>query len=119
MVYTASKQGEMSSTVMKVTETRGTKTIGSVMREMYFQTLTEQTSPPFFTSADTLSYCAEGSINVPIEGSSNLPNMPLEIIWNNKSRLGWRKCHYNKRNEKCNVCTFCISYKCVYQKNWI
>ncbi len=86
MTYTPSSQGDMSVTAIQVTETRNNIIVGSVMREMYFQTLTAPVSPPKFNGSDTLTYCAgDLPINIFYTGISSNPNAKLNIIWNNPS----------------------------------
>lgn len=84
MSYTPSNQGDMSVTTVLIQEKRGATVVGSTMREMYFQTLAEQTNRPVFVGADTLRYCVNDSIDVNYFGVSS-SGLPLTIIWNNKA----------------------------------
>ena len=84
MSYTPSSQGDMSVTTVLIQEKRGGTVVGSTMREMYFQTLAEQTNKPVFIGADTLRFCVNDSIDVFYSGISN-SRLPLDIIWNNKT----------------------------------
>jgi gliding motility-associated-like protein len=89
VTFTSSTQGETSSMAIQVKEyDKNGVLVGSVMRETYLQTLSPQTSPPYFVSPDSLKFCANSGINIRYTGLTNATNTPLDIIWNNKADWG-------------------------------
>lgn len=85
LTFTPTKPSETSVFAMKVTETRNGVEVGSVVREMYFQTMAKQASPPMFISGDSLKFCQGDPINIEIVGASNTSTAQLNMVLNNPS----------------------------------
>ncbi|MBC7389634.1 MAG: PKD domain-containing protein, partial [Opitutaceae bacterium] len=83
--FTPTKPQETSILAIQIKETRGGVVVGSVTREMYFQTLSEQTSPPIFQNQDTIKLCQGDPGAVKITGNSSSSNT-LDIVFNNQSQ---------------------------------
>ena len=83
--FIPTKAQETSILATQIKETRGGIVVGSVTREMYFQTLSAQTSPPTFENQDTIKLCQGDPGAIKIIGNSSSSNT-LDIVFNNQNQ---------------------------------
>lgn len=83
MTYTPSNQGDMSVVTTEVKEVKDGVVVGSVMRDMYLQTLSPVTAPPAFLGGDSLKFCVGDPFQITYTGAGAAK--AVDIIWNNKT----------------------------------
>lgn len=77
--YTPSTQGEKSAFAIQVKEFKNGEEVGSVMREMYTQTLAKKEALPYFNGESLYTFCQGSAATVTIDGLSDVAGATIDM----------------------------------------
>jgi len=77
--YTPTTQGEKSAFAIQVKEIRNGVEVGSVMREMYTQTLAKKEALPYFNGEREYTFCQGTPNTLIIDGLSDIPGATIDM----------------------------------------
>lgn len=77
--YTPTTQGQKSALAIQVKEFKNGEEVGSVMREMYTQTLAKKEAAPYFNGESVYTFCQGTPGVVTIDGLSDVPGVSIDM----------------------------------------